>query len=94
VKISEDQVEYLAKLSAIQISPDEKSKLLEDLNSIVEKIELLAELRTEGVPATSHVYNTNNVFREDLVGSSFSQQQALQISPSSGRGCIRVPKVI
>jgi aspartyl-tRNA(Asn)/glutamyl-tRNA(Gln) amidotransferase subunit C len=85
------KVAYLARLS---FSPEEEARLAEDLSRILEYVQKLNELDTEGVPPTSHVLPIHNVFREDLVTPSLPQDELLANAPSKWRGFFRVPKVI
>ena len=51
-KISKEEVKHLAELSSISLSDDEVSNLQTDLGNIVEYIEQLSELNTDGVEPT------------------------------------------
>jgi aspartyl-tRNA(Asn)/glutamyl-tRNA(Gln) amidotransferase subunit C len=54
----------------------------------------LNELDTTDVPPTSHVLPLKNVFREDMVAPSLSQQETLANAPDQWMGYFKVPKVI
>jgi aspartyl-tRNA(Asn)/glutamyl-tRNA(Gln) amidotransferase subunit C len=46
------------------------------------------------VPATSHPIPMSNVFREDIVEPSLTQEQALSGAPDSGEGRFRVAAIL
>lgn len=89
-----DDVRNVARLARLSLSPEDEARLVGDLNRILEYAEKLNELDTEGVPPTSHVLPIQNVFREDVVTPSLSQDELLANAPSRRRGFFRVPKVI
>jgi aspartyl-tRNA(Asn)/glutamyl-tRNA(Gln) amidotransferase subunit C len=64
------------------------------LDAIVGYVEQLKELDVENVPATSHVLELNNVFREDKAGPWLTPEEALQNAPAQKMGYFSVPKVI
>ena len=87
-------VEYVANLSKLELSSQEKIRFQSELDSIIKYIDQLNELNTEDVPITSHVVPLENVFREDRVLPSLPQDKALSNAPKKKDGFFRVPKVI
>jgi aspartyl-tRNA(Asn)/glutamyl-tRNA(Gln) amidotransferase subunit C len=89
-----DDVRKVAYLARLSFSPAEEARLVDELNRILGYMEKLNELNTEGVSPTSHVLPISNVFREDAVVPSLSQDDLLANAPSGRGGYFRVPKVI
>ena len=89
-----EDVRKVAELARLEFDSKEESRLLEDLNQMLQYVAALSELDTDGVPATAHVLPVANVFRDDVVRPSLSQEEALANAPSFGHGHFRVPKVI
>ncbi|MCK4224459.1 MAG: Asp-tRNA(Asn)/Glu-tRNA(Gln) amidotransferase subunit GatC [candidate division Zixibacteria bacterium] len=87
-------VEYVANLSKLELSPQEKIRFQSELDSIIKYIDQLNELNTDNVPITSHVVPLENVFREDRVLPSLPQDKALSNAPKKKDGIFKVPKVI
>ena len=87
-------VEYVANLSKLELSPQEKIRFQSELDSIIKYIDQLNELNTDNVPITSHVVPLENVFREDRVLPSLPQDKALSNAPKKKDGFFKVPKVI
>ena len=92
--VSLEDVRKVAQLARLAFNADEEARLVEDLNQVLAYVAALDELDTTDVIPTSHVLPIQNVFREDEVKESLSQEAALSNAPSSGHGHFRVPRVI
>jgi len=55
MKISEQDVEYVAKLAMLEVGADEKKALAEQLSRIVEYVEKLNQLDLSGIEPTPQV---------------------------------------
>ncbi len=88
------EIEYIANLSRITLTVDEKNTFAKQLTNILDYIEKLNELDTDEVQPMAYATSLKNVFREDELKSSFSHQKILELSPSSTNGFFKVPKVI
>jgi len=80
-EITREQVEHLAGLARIALTPDEIEKLTGELGHIVDSIAKVSEVATPEIPATSHPIPLTNVFRDDVVGVTLTQEQALSGAP-------------
>ncbi|MDP6051879.1 MAG: Asp-tRNA(Asn)/Glu-tRNA(Gln) amidotransferase subunit GatC [Candidatus Latescibacteria bacterium] len=87
-------VDYVAALSHLRFTDKEREQLVDQMNTILTYMEQLNTLDTSEVPPTTHVLNLKNIFREDIVEKSLSQEEALQNAPSSDKGHFTVPKVL
>ncbi len=87
-------VDYVAALSHLRFSDDEREQMVDQMNAILTYMEKLNTLDTSDVPPTSHVLNLKNVFREDVVEEALTQEEALQNAPASDKGHFTVPKVL
>lgn len=92
--ISKKDVEYVAALSRLEFSEEEKEKYTEQLDVILEYINQLDELDTEGVKPTYHIVPMTNVFRKDEVSPSLAKDKVLVNAPESQEGCFKVPRII
>ena len=92
--ITKKDVEYAAALSRLEFSEDEKEKYTEELNVILEYINQLNDLDTEGVEPTYHVMPMTNVLREDEVKLSMERASVLKNAPATQDGCFKVPRII
>lgn len=94
-KLDKKTLQDLAELCKIHCSDEEIEKLHKNLQSILNYIDHLKEVDTEGVEICNHVSETvSTVMREDEVGEMLSRETFLENSPSHVGGMIRVPPVI
>ena len=97
MKITEKDVRYVAELAHLDLTPEEQSQFLTQLNSILEYVSQLSELDTSAVEPMAQVLapQTENVtLRDDAVRPSFPAGLALSNAPEQGEGQFKVPKVI
>jgi aspartyl-tRNA(Asn)/glutamyl-tRNA(Gln) amidotransferase subunit C len=92
--ISVKDVEYLALLARVQLTPEELKRLTTELEEILAYVEKLKAARTEGVPPTSHVLTLTNVFREDRVEGSIPVDAALANAPDREGTFFKVPPIL
>lgn len=81
--LTHDQVRHIAKLARLTIPDDEVEKYAGELSKILEYIEMLREVNTEGVEATAQVTGQNNALRDDSVWSTpiATPEALLETSP-------------
>ena len=94
-KISWDEtMEYLAILSQIRLTEEEKQETAGELKKILAYMEKLEELDTDGVEPMSHVFPVQNVFREDIVEREDQWEALLENAPQKKEGQYLVPKTV
>jgi len=94
-QITNDDVQYLARLSNLQLADDEVPALQADLQNILGYVEQLSELDTSGVEPTYQVTDLENVWRDDAVDTYGIEKEALiALAPESADNQIKVPKVL
>lgn len=92
--ISHDTIEYLSILSKLQLSPEEQAQSANDLETMLTYIDKLNELDTTGIEPMSHIFPSNNVFREDIVNNGDEHDKILSNAPAAKAGSFKVPKTI
>lgn len=92
--ITKEDVEHVAALSKLEFSDEEKENYTKQLNVILEYVNQLNELDTEGIKPTYHVMSVTNVMREDEVRPSMSGDKVLMNAPETQEGCFKVPRII
>ncbi|MDF2941997.1 MAG: glutamyl-tRNA(Gln) amidotransferase, subunit [Herbinix sp.] len=92
--ITEETIKYVASLAKLNVSEEEKKKIAEDLDHILDYIETMNELDTEGVEPMSHVLPVKNVFREDVVVNQNNREELIKNAPKQKDGCFAVPKTV
>jgi aspartyl-tRNA(Asn)/glutamyl-tRNA(Gln) amidotransferase subunit C len=93
-EITPDLVRHLAGLARIDLTEAELLRFTEQLSVIVDSVAKISNIIDENTPATSHPIPLNNVFREDEVIPSLTQEQALSGAPDSAQGRFRVAAIL
>ena len=84
----------LGKLARISISEDKLNNLSKDLNSILEFVDQLKEIKTDQVDPTSNSLNQKLEVRDDEVDNKNSTEDVLENAPEKEMDFFVVPKVI
>ena len=84
--ISDETIEYVGILAKLALSDEEKEQAKKDY------IDQLGELDTEGVEPMSHIFDTCNVFREDVVTNGDDSENMLKNAPQEKDGMYLVPR--
>ena len=94
MKITQETVQYVAALAKLSVSEEEKQKVALDLDRILDYIETMNELDTEGIEPMSHVLPVKNVFREDVIVNEDNRIELLKNAPKQKDGSFAVPKTV
>ncbi|MFA9378106.1 MAG: Asp-tRNA(Asn)/Glu-tRNA(Gln) amidotransferase subunit GatC [Lachnotalea sp.] len=92
--ITDETIEYVGILAKLELSDEEKVQAKHDMANMLDYIDMLNELDTEGVEPMSHVFPVNNVFREDVVTNGDDRDQILANAPDKKDGSFKVPKTV
>jgi aspartyl-tRNA(Asn)/glutamyl-tRNA(Gln) amidotransferase subunit C len=110
MKVTDTDVLHVAELANLELTAEERSRLLKDLNSILEYVERLNQLDTAEVPPMAQVSDRYGVdpakggserfayaVRGDILHGlrpSLERREALKNAPASNEEFFKVPKVI
>ena len=94
MKVTRDQVRYIATLARLRFDPAEEEEIAGQLTRILDYVDKLNELDLTDVAPMSHVLDLFNIVRNDLAESRISREQALSNAPDADESYFRVPKVI
>jgi len=94
MRITQQEVEAVAKLARLDITAAEKDMFAKQLSQILTHVEQLKRYDTTGVDLTSTVLGRVNVFRDDVVRPSLSVDRALANAPEREGDGFSVPKII
>lgn len=92
--ISKETIEYVGILAKLELTEEEKEQAGRDMERMLDYIDKLNELDTEGVEPMSHVFAVSNVFREDEVENGDDREQILANAPKVKDGAFQVPKTV
>lgn len=81
MKLSLDQVKRVAKLANLPLELNEEEKYAEQISKILDYIDQLNKVDTNGVEPTFNVTGLDTIIREDQPQPSLSQEQALANAP-------------
>jgi len=87
-------VNYVAHLARLHLTPEEEKKLGAQLSGILAYIEKLKELDVTNVEPTAHAVPLVNVTRADEVRPGLSNEEALRNAPARANGLFIVPKIV
>lgn len=92
--ISKEEVKKVAALSKLSFKEEELEVFTSQMGKIIDMVEELGEVDTEGVPFTSNVVLETNVLREDVVVKGESREELLKNVPEVKDGFIKVPAIM
>ena len=94
MKLSQQDVLDIALLARLELSEDEIAQLQTELGNILDYIDSLRDLDTEGAAPMTHAVPMEQRLREDVVGPAFESEVALADAPESADDSFRVPHII
>jgi aspartyl-tRNA(Asn)/glutamyl-tRNA(Gln) amidotransferase subunit C len=86
-------VEHVARLARLRLSPEELEQMRGQLSDILESIALLQEVDVSGVPITAQVTGLASIMRPDIIVGALTPEQALANAPDTQSGMFRVRAV-
>ena len=94
MKITKDEVLYVADLARLNLDEAAIEKFAGQIGDILEYVDKLNEVDTGGVKPTSHAITLTNAFREDEQQVHLDREQVLANAPQKEDGNFVVPKVV
>ncbi len=98
-RVTVEDVERVAELANVELTPDETASMLHDLNAILEHVAELNELDTSGVEPLAQVNELKGaggggVPRPDERQASLDRAAVMAEAPETDQAFFKVPKVI
>ena len=94
MKITSEEVRHVATLARLDLAQDEQERLAGELDRILEYMDKLNELDTDGVEPLSHAVDVVNVLRPDRVVNQPRTDALLRNAPARDDDFLSVPKII
>lgn len=94
MRLSREQVQYVAHLARLGVSEDEIEQFAEQLSAILEHFATIQQIDTEAIPPTALVVALQDVMRDDVVTPSYPRDVILANAPRVEDGYIRVKAVL
>jgi len=93
-RIQPDEVREIAALARVRLSPTEVDKMTHELDAILEYIDTVRNLDTEGVEAMTHAVPFACPLREDVPQTSLTVDEALGNAPRRREAFFEVPRIV
>jgi aspartyl-tRNA(Asn)/glutamyl-tRNA(Gln) amidotransferase subunit C len=91
-EIDDETIDYVGILAKLELSPEEREEAKRDMEKMLDYIDEMNELDTSGTEPMTHVFQVNNVFREDLVTNGNEHEEMLRNAPEVKDGAYKVPR--
>ncbi|MDV7339282.1 Asp-tRNA(Asn)/Glu-tRNA(Gln) amidotransferase subunit GatC [Terasakiella sp. A23] len=92
--LDKDTVKKIAFLARIEVPEEKLDPIAKDLSSILDWVEQLSEVNTDGVEEMTSVADMALHLRKDVVTSGDQPDLVLQNAPDQADHCYLVPKVV
>ena len=94
MSLDRSQVENIAMLCRIGIAQDEVPQYQDSLNSILQLVDQLQSIDTDGVEPVANPLDATQRLRADVVNEQNNREKYQACAPSTESGLYLVPKVI
>lgn len=91
---SELDLDALARLARLALTPEEKATFQRQLADLLQHIERLSQVDVAGVEPSAHAHPLQNVWQEDEPQPGLPPAEALRNAPARRDQMIAVPKVV
>ena len=95
-RFSPEEIDRVAALAQLRLTAQTRTRLAADLAQILDYVDRLQAVPTEGVPLTAHIVEGAGDLRPDEPQPSLSVREALAnaTDANDATGLFRVPRVI
>lgn len=92
--LSSEEIQRIAVLARIEITPAEAAEVRQKLDSIFVMIGSMRAVDTNGIVPMSHAQDVTLALREDVVTETDRHERYQSVAPAVAHGLYLVPKVI
>ena len=93
MSLSAEEVRKVAELARLELSEADVEIMARQLSAIVDYVNQLQAVNTDGVEPLAHALDLHDVFRTDEPGRSLSENEALANAPARKDNFYSVPAV-
>ena len=94
MKLSQKEVQHIARLARLGLTETELERFREQLSNILENFQVLQQVDTTDVPPTAQSIALQSVVRDDEVAPSLPPDDVLANAPKREGDCFRVRPVL
>ena len=92
--MNKEDIRHIANIAQIDFSDEELEKFAPNFDEIIELVNKIKEVDTEGVEEVFQVNGTENNIREDKTGEPLSQEEALENAATKKYGYFKLIKFV
>lgn len=94
MSLTREEVKKVSLLARLLLSEDELDAMTAQLGQVLDYVQQLEELNTDGVEPMAHAIDLANVLADDVLEPSLDREAALANAPKRDAECYRVPAVL
>ena len=94
IKITEDQVKKVAELARLKLDSNQVKHHAKQIEKILDYINQLEKIDTNGVACTTRAIEVINVLRNDANNKFEDRDELLNLAPARENDFFKVPKII
>jgi aspartyl-tRNA(Asn)/glutamyl-tRNA(Gln) amidotransferase subunit C len=94
MSLTREEVKKVSLLARLLLSEDELDAMTVQLGQVLDYVQQLEELNTDGVEPMAHAIDLANVLADDVLEPSLDREAALANAPKRDAECYRVPAVL
>ena len=94
MSLDRQQVAKIAYLARLSLTETELDEMTQQLGKIVDLVDQLSAVNTDGVEPLVHAVELQNVLQEDEIKRSLPREKALANAPDADEECFRVAAVL
>ena len=94
MKVDNKLIDDLSHLAKLNFDKQTIEEMKSDFEKILEFVDKLSEIDTEGVEPLIYLSDEVNILRDDKIGEVVTQEQALKNAPNKDSDYFKVPTVL
>ena len=94
MEITDELVDHIAHLARLEFEGEKKEAIKADLTKIIDFVDQLNQVDTEGAEPLIHMVDSLNVLREDEAKETITQIEALKNAPNADSDYFKIAKVL
>lgn len=94
MKVSKEDVIKIAHLARLDLKESKVGEMQDSINKVLDWMEALNAVDTQGVAPLAHMTSALNHFREDKSQMTIAREKALALGPDTNEQYFKVPQVI
>tara|TARA_B100001750_G_C15069835_1_gene380598 strand:+ start:197 stop:487 length:291 start_codon:yes stop_codon:yes gene_type:complete len=94
MKVNNKLIQNISKLAKLKFDDKSSEEMREDLEKMIDFVNKLNEINTEGINPLIYLSDEINVQRDDVIKEEISQKDALKNAPQKDSDYFKIPKII